>query len=239
MSGKITDILDADDDGVLPSADDVALYLMRNPQFFLDHPDVLDFVNLPERFTGGVVDFQRYQLQRRESEIDELRTCAQDVIETSRTNMSVQTRTHASVLAIMHAATLQQLFRIIADDLPILIDIDVVAVGFEPAPDGTVSVLSEHLRALAPGTVDQIVGKDQDVQLYREFWDDGTVFGSAASLIKSAAIARIKPGIAMPTGLIALGARDATFKPGQGTELFSFLARVIEASVMRLCGEKP
>lgn len=238
MSGKISDILDDEDDGdTTVSADDVAVFLMRNPLFFTEHSELLDYVELPDRFkAGGVVDFQRYQLQRRETEIDELRTCAQDVIETSRSNMSVQTRTHAAVLALLHAGTLPQLYRIIADDLPILLDIDVAAIGFEPSKHANVAVLCEHLRTLPPDTVDAVVGRDQDVQLYREFWDDGTVFGSAAGLVKSAAIARIKPGVAMPAGLVALGARDATFRPGQGTELFAFLARVIEASVMRLSG---
>ena len=131
MSVKITDVLDSDESGVAAiSPDDVALYLMHNPTFFIEHPDVLDCVELPDRFVaGGVVDFQRYQLQRRESEIDELRTCAQDVIETSRSNMSIQTRTHASILALLHASTLEQLYRIVSDDLPILLDVDVACVA--------------------------------------------------------------------------------------------------------------
>ena len=238
MSGEYTGALEDEDLADL-DAEDVAVFMMRNPSFFSDHPELLDHIQLPDRFVvGGVVDFQRYQLQRRESEIDELRTCAQDVIETSRTNMSIQTRTHAAVLAMLHAQTAPQLYRIIADDLPILLDIDVCAVGFEPAENANVAVLSEHLRTLPPGTVDEVVGADQDVQLYREFWDDGTVFGSAAGLVKSAALARIKPGMAMPSGIIALGSRDGTFRPGQGTELFSFLARIVEACVMRLSGDK-
>jgi len=239
MSGPINDAVETEDEdlGSL-DADTVAVYLMHNPHFFTEHPDVLDCVDLPTRFaTDGVVDFQRYQLERRDSEIDELRTCAQDVIETSRSNMSVQTRTHAAVLALLHAQTVQQLYRIASDDLPILLDVDVAVVGFEPSTHANVTVLSEHLRTLPPGTVDSIVGRDQDVQLYREFWDDGTVFGGAAGLVKSAAVARIKPGVAMPNGIIALGARDSTFRPGQGTELFAFLSRVVEACVMRLSGE--
>ena len=108
MSGELSDALDTDDDETVAlSPDDVAVFLMRNPTFFSDHPDVLDYVELPDRFkAGGVVDFQRYQLQRRESEIDELRTTAQDVIETSRSNMSIQTRTRSflSVPAVATAA---------------------------------------------------------------------------------------------------------------------------------------
>ena len=222
MSGELSDARVDDDAAPAIAPDDVAVFLMQNPTFFNEHPDVLDCVELPDRFSttgAGVVDFQRYQLERRDSEIDELRTCAQGVIETSRTNMSVQTRTHAAVLAMLHASTLPQLYHIVCD--------------FEPADDTNVATLSEHLRALPAGTVDSIIGQDQDVQLYREFWDDGTVFGSAAGLVKSAAISRIKPVVTMPTGLIALGTRDETFRPGQGTELFSFLARVIEACVMK------
>jgi len=241
MSVKNTELLDSEDgDRVELNPDDVALYLMQNPSFFIKQPDILDFVELPDRFVaGGVVDFQRYQLQRRESEISELRSCAQDVIETSRSNMSIQTRTHASILALLHATNLEQLYRIVCEDLPILLDVDVAVVGFEPATHDNITFLSEYLRTLPVGTVDAIVGSDQDVQLYREFWDDGVVFGSAAGLVKSAAISRIKPGVSMPNGMIALGARDNTFAPGQGTELFSFLARVIEASVMRLSGAQP
>ena len=112
----------------------VADYLAENPQFFLKYADLLDHMELPSHDTkAGVVDFQRYQLERRNSEIDELRSCAQDVIETSRNNMSVQTRTHAAVLAILHATTPDQLFRIVGEDLPVLLDVDVAVVGFEPA----------------------------------------------------------------------------------------------------------
>lgn len=241
MSVNSRDAHEQHNNGGAPlNSEDVAEFLIQNPTFFGEYPDVLDCIEIPDRFVaGGVVDFQRYQLQRRENEIDDLRTCAQDVIETSRSNMSIQTRTHAAVLALLHATNLQQLYRILSDDLPILLDVDVAAVGFEPAETANVATLSEHLRTLPPGTVDAIIGVDQDVQLYREFWDDGTVFGGAAGLVKSAAISRIKPSLSMPNGLIALGTRGNTFAPGQGTELFSFLARVVEASVMRLSGNQP
>ncbi len=232
-------IVDAEEaaDALDPSIDPDAVetFLISNPGFFNQRPHILDQVELPDRFAGdGVVDFQRFQLQRRDIEIDELRNTAQDVIETSRCNMSIQTRTHASVLALLHAQTPQQLYRIVSDDLPILLDVDAAVVGFEPAQEDNVTILSEHLRTLAPGAVDTILGSDKDVQLYNEFWDDGAIFGSASGLVKSAAVARIKPTIFTPNGILALGARDDTFAPGQGTELFSFLARVIEACVLRL-----
>ena len=59
--------------------------------------------------------------------------------------------------------------------------------------------------------------------------DDGTVFGEAAGLIASAAIARLRPSTVTPQGMLALGARHAgTFHPTQGTDLLLFLARVTQ-----------
>ena len=54
---------------------------------------MLDALAPPARWSGdGVVDMQQYLINRNRSEMDELRDCAQDVIETSRSNMSTQTR---------------------------------------------------------------------------------------------------------------------------------------------------
>jgi uncharacterized protein YigA (DUF484 family) len=71
---------------------DVVEYLRKNPNFFQKHADIMSDIVAPERWTGdGVVDLQRVMLDRNSSELDELRNCAQEVIETSRNNMSIQT----------------------------------------------------------------------------------------------------------------------------------------------------
>jgi hypothetical protein len=46
---------------------------------------------------------------------------------------------------------------------------------------------------------------------------------------RSAAITRLRPGLSTPTGLLALGSRgQGTFSPGQGTELLTFMSRIVE-----------
>ena len=214
----------------------VAEYLERHPEFFRQRPELLAAMEPPDRYGSedAVVDFQRFQIDRRNDELDELRNCAQEVIETSRTNMTIQTRTHAAVVAMMHAREFEQLARIVVDDLPLMLDVDVVSFGFEPAIPPVPALVSGHVRLLPMNTVDMIVGGDQDVSLYKDFMDDGTVFGAAASLVQSAACARIKPGVHMPAGMLALGSRGMVFQPGQGTELISFMARVVEACTMRV-----
>jgi uncharacterized protein YigA (DUF484 family) len=228
----------AGDDPAGVDAESVAAYLGRNPDFFTTRADLLAGLEAPSRWTGdGIVDMQRYLVERHRGEIDDLRNCAQEVIETSRSNMSVQTRTHAAVLAMISASGADALFRVIADDLPLLLDVDVVAMGFEESESPPAAIRSADVRRLAAGAVDTLLGRDQNVRLFREIKDDGTIFGSASGLVRSAALARLRGGRRVPTGLIALGSRGAVFRPSQGTELIGFLARVTESCLYRLAGQ--
>lgn len=228
------------------SEDDVAEYLVANPDFFRDHLEILSFMNMPGRFGqeeapgtpregAQVVDFQQALLNQQKEAVEELRDCVRDVIETSRTNMSVQQRTHAAVLALLSARDFDSLIRAVNDDLARLLDVDIVCVGYEPSDDPLSWLVSPEITDLAPGLVDALLGESGSAKLYRDIADDGSVFGAAAGLVQSAAVARLRPGPRTPVGLMALGSRsDSFFQPGQGTELVVFLARVLENCVDRL-----
>ncbi len=212
----------------------VADYLLQHPEFLNQHPDVLEALSPPARWSGdGVVDMQQYLINRNRSEMDELRDCAQDVIETSRSNMSTQTRTHAAVLALLATRQWDDIVHVVSHDWPLLLDVDVVSMAFEPPTRPDPRLAGAELRTLAAGTIDRLLGDDQDVRLMREINDDGTLFGSGAGLARSAALMRMRPAVSLPSGILALGARDATFHPGQGAELLSFLCRVLEACTAR------
>ncbi len=222
------------------NGEDVRDYLGRHPDFLTAHPELLEALSTPSRWNGdGVVDMQQFMLERLRGEIDSLRGCAQDVIETSRTNMSAQTRVHAAVLALLAAKDFDHLLRTIAEDLPLLLDIDVVAICFETGAADAMAepeLVSPHIRRLEAGRVDDILGRDRDVALFREMEDDGTLFGGGSGLVRSAALSRLRPGTKTPDGLLALGSRGNTFHPGQGTDLITFLGRVIERCIHRLIG---
>lgn len=220
------------------SAEAVAEYLRDHPDFFTDKVDLLTEMQAPDRWSGdGVVDMQRFLAERRLGEIDDLRNCAQEVIETSRSNMSVQTRTHAAILAMLAATDVEQLLRVIDGDLPLLLDVDVVMVGLElpEKPDAAGALwASTDIHRLAEGAADDTLGEGENVRLLKEVEDDGTIFGAAAGLVCSAALARLRPGPGVPGGLMALGSRSGAFHSGQGTELIGFLARVLEFCLHRL-----
>jgi uncharacterized protein len=212
----------------------VAAYLIRHPDFLTDHPELMKALTPPSRWSGdAVVDLQRYMVDMLKNELEDLRNCAQEVIETSRSNMSNQTRTHAAVLALIAAGDLDRLMRIITDDLPVLLDVDVAVVGLE----GFVMTNGgdAEIRKLAPGDVDRLMKSNQEAVLFSSITDDGSIFAHAGALVRSAAVARLQVEPLQAAGFLALGSRhEAAFHGGQGTELLRFLARVIERCLLRI-----
>ena len=209
---------------------DVAQYLLDNPGFFSRNPDVLVQMASPgtER-ADGVVDFQAVMMERLRDEIQNLAACTQDVIETSRTNMTYLTRTHAAVLALLSAQDAAHMARIITDDLPLLLDVEYVAFGFEQDIKAEAALRLPGARMFPFGFIDVQVGEGADVYLMRDMLDDGTIFADDSDTVRSAAIARLRPSAHTAGGLLVLGSTTSgAFHPGQGSDLLNFLARVME-----------
>jgi uncharacterized protein len=216
------------------TSESVAAYLIRHPDFLSDHPELMKALTPPSRWSGdAVVDLQSFMVDMLKNELEGLRNCAQEVIETSRSNMSNQTRTHAAVLALITASDLDRLMRIITDDLPVLLDVDVAVVGLE----GFVMTNGgdAEIRKLAVGDVDRLMKANQEAVLFSSIADDGSIFAHAGDLVRSAAMARLQLEPLQAAGFLALGSRhEAAFHGGQGTELLRFLAGVIERCLLRI-----
>ncbi len=232
MARKRDDALLAD----TPLADErVADYLRRHPDFLIRHPDLALVLSPPSRFDGddGVLDLQLYMIDRLRDEMDDVRGAAEHLITTSRSNMSTQSRTHRAVLELLAADSLEALARVVTDDLPTLLDVDVATLRFELSD----RVLADIPR-IDPGTVFKVVGgPDRDCALSDELPGDPALFGEAADLVRSAAMVRLCPGGASPPGLLCLGSRHGrTFHAGQATDLLNFLGRVVEGCVRRFVG---
>ena len=213
----------------------VADYLRNNPDFLSRNVDIVAGQAAPGRGQqDGVVDMQQFMVARLQEEIESLRGCAQEVIETGRNNMSNQFRTHKAVLSVLAASDFDVALRTITDEWPLLLDVDTIALCFEPAPVPDAGLISSHIQVLETGTVNTLIGDQHDVQLFGRFSGPANIFGSASDLVRSVAISRIYENEYMPTGLLALGSRTPDmFKPGQGTELLAFLTRVLSLVLQR------
>ncbi|MDP6572358.1 MAG: DUF484 family protein [Rhodospirillales bacterium] len=229
MSGKPEDFTE----------EDVAGYLRRNPGFFVKYPEFLEELTPPVRWDGdAVVDLNQVIVKHLRGEIDSLRNTALDLIEISRANMSSQTRTLAAALALLRAGDIEELLRVIGEEMPLILDVDVATVAFEPGQPPPAGLTSPHIGRLPGNGVNSFLGAGRNAVLMDDMLDDGTVFGAGAGLVRSAALARLQPGETTPPGLLALGSREATaFHPGLGSDLVAFLASVLEPCLHKLLEE--
>lgn len=217
-----------------PGEEQVAAFLRDHPDFFVSRSDLLQAMTPPPRWSGDtVVDMQQHMVQTLRGEIAGLRDCANEVIETSRANLAIQSRTHAAALVLIAAPDMDALLHAISDDLPILLDVDVCHLSVEPGPD--LEMMVGGIGRLRAGDADSFLGPSRDVALYREMVDDGTIFGAGAGLVHSAALVRMHYGESGQVGVLAFGCRrEGAFHPGQGTELLRFLGKVVETCLCRL-----
>jgi uncharacterized protein YigA (DUF484 family) len=214
-----------------PSAAQVVAYLRRHPDFLLRHPELLDLQKPPSRHAGdsSVVDFQQAMVEKLRKDVTRLRTEQDEIIANSRDNLGTQERIHKAALALLEAETFEHFIDIITSDLALLLDVDVVSLCIERAKGAAAQSAPEGLEFLAPGAVDRILGKSRQVLLRDETTGDPEIFGAGADLVRSDALLRLHPSPEAPVGLLAFGARHpGYFHHGQGTELLSFLGRIIE-----------
>ena len=217
-----------------PSAAQVIAYLRRHPDFLVRHPELLDLQIAPSRHANGtgVVDLQQAMVEKLRKDVTQLRAQQDEIIANSRDNLGTQERIHKAVLALLEAETFEHFIEIITSDLVLLLDVDVVCLCIERAKAAPRRPALDGLEILAPGAVDRILGKHRQVLLRDETTGDPEIFGAGAELVRSDALVRLHPSPNAPVGLLAFGTRHpGYFHPGQGTELLSFLGRIIEFGI--------
>ena len=195
-------------------ARDVVAYLREHPDFLDRHPDALHLLRAPSRLAGdGVLDFQRFMLERLRGDLTRLQDEQKSLIATSRGNLASQCRVHKAVLAMLRAPSFEHLLQIVTTDLAVLIDVDIITLGVESSASRTPRLPVHGIHLLPSGTVDRLLG-------------------GAAGLVRSQALLRLSFSRSAPIGLMCIGTRTAdTFQPGLGTELLTFLARTLEITI--------
>lgn len=213
-----------------PTADEVELYLRDHPEFLVEHRDLVHLLVPPEARRGdGVVDMQRYMLERVRGDLTKLQTQQNEILATSRSNLTSQGRIHGAILRLLEARTLEELIEIIITDLAVQLDVDAVALGFEAMDRIAGGANRGALKILPKGAIDRFMGGGKDLILLPDAPGEIALFGGASTLVRSQALLRLKFRRDAPLGILACGSRTVgKFHPSQGTELLSFLARAVE-----------
>ena len=217
------------------TAAQVAGYLRRHSTFLADHPEVLDGQQAPGRKHGqGVIDLQQVMVERLRGDLEAAQDGRNQLLATSRSNSAAQSRIHEAAIALMAAPSFEHLIETVTTDLAVLLDIDVVTLGVEQDARKLPPVRMGGIYQLEPNTIDSILGPGRSILLRPETEGYTVLFGAGAGLVASDALIRMTISRTTPPAVLALGSRQAGhFSAGQGTELLTFLGRVLELSIRR------
>jgi uncharacterized protein len=212
------------------AADQVEAYLRRHPDFIAEHPELLDVLTPPMRARGEtVVDIQQVMVERLRGQLREITQMRDDLVTTGRSNLAIQARVHAAILALLRAHSFEEFVETITTDLAVILDLDVVTIGVEQSGDGAAWKPVAGVYCLKTGTIEALLGRAGSLLLREDIVGDPAIFDGAAGLVRSDALIRLSIGKKAPPALLALGSRQTgAFHPGQGTELLGFLSQVLE-----------
>ena len=198
------------------------------------HPDVLAGLLPGEAAPGDkVVDFNRHLIDRLRGTLSQ-RTADRDaLVETSRGNLASQHQVHEATLAMIRAATFDELVWFISRELHDYLHVDVAVLCLDHRsvwPERKV----ESVLLLPAMLLESQFAPGQSVHLGPLNEESEEFFGPATSLIKSQAMVKLDLGGTM-YGMLALGDRDAaTFEPGHATQLVRFMADVLALRIQQL-----
>ncbi|HMB75384.1 MAG TPA: DUF484 family protein [Kiloniellaceae bacterium] len=223
------------------TAKQVAAYLRRHPEFLLEHPSLLDGLEPPTRDHGdGVVDLQQVMVKRLRDEVEKLGGMRDDLLETSRGNANSQDRIHRAIIALLEAPSFERFIECVTTDLAVILDLDLVTIGVEQSDQAFPSHPAPGVYCLDPGQVEALLGPSNRMLLRENVEGEPAIYGSGASLVRSDALIRLAIGEAVPAAILAMASRgEDRFHSAQGTELLSFLARVLEISFRKWLNVAP
>ena len=212
------------------TADQVASYLRSHPEFLIDNPMLLDGLEPPERDQGdGVIDLQHVMVKRLRDEVEGLGGMRDDLLEMSRGNANSQDRIHRAIIALLEATSFEHFIECVTTDMAVILDLDLVTIGVEKAGEAITNPPAPGVYCLEPGQIDALLGPSCRMMLRDNVIGETEIYGSGAALVQSDAVIRLSVGEAVPSAVLALGSRrEDRFHSAQGTELLSFLARVLE-----------
>lgn len=217
---------------------DIRQWLSAHPEFFEGNQDVLDMVvdiianqkNNKPKGDKKIADFQSYFIERLKADKQRVLATTQEIVETSRANMTNQSRIQECVIRLLDAQNLDDLVQVLTMDLAHILGVDICSLVVEI--DGQ-DVDIPHIpysgvRLLPEGTIDQWMDKKR-CSMQSNISGIEAIYGGSASLIQSQLLLRLEITSDTPPALVAFGSRDPDmFEESLGTENILFLAGVIE-----------
>ncbi|MGH8120689.1 MAG: DUF484 family protein [Gammaproteobacteria bacterium] len=211
------------------TAEDVADYLERHPEFFRDRPDLLGRLEVPHLRGGKTVSLVERQVGILREQNQKLRRQLHEMIEIARQNEELARRMHKLALTLMDAAEPADVFSTLYDNLKRNFHADqaVVRLFADPAsadnhPGAEFAGHASAVRELFKTFLEKrepVCGRmKQQQQLF--------LFGAAGKEVASSVMVPLHG----PDwyGILAIGSfNPERFQPGMGVELLANLGEVL------------
>ncbi len=218
------------------TAEQVLTFLKENPDFLSKNEDILAHITPPSvHKSGSVVDFQHFMLNRLKSDKERAIKDRKALIEISRSNMSTLNRIHTAALRILDVRSLEEYLETVITELPLILDVDMVAIILEKGDYELPHHYSNGIRMAEKGVITALL-EGQNFKLQANITNPeyvSSLYGKgAAHLVKSHALVQLQDISKHTPCLVAFASRNPTvFDDTQGTELIRFLTQVIEKTL--------
>jgi len=210
----------------------VAAYLAENPDFFESHADLLTELRVPHA-SGSAVSLIEYQVNMLRKQVRQYRNQLEGLIAVARDNDALNGRLHRLTLALIDAATFDELLNTLQDELHDEFQADAVELRLFSSDD--------VMRQLE--SADHMEAEKSALSAFQDFFDKGQpvcghlqrpqleyLFGPQAEDTRSAALIPLRAEGVM--GMLAIGSRNAErFHPTKGTEFLVRLGEVVSRTL--------
>jgi uncharacterized protein YigA (DUF484 family) len=221
------------------SAEDIAAYLKRNPEFFNDHPELLEDISVPHSI-GGAVSLVEKQVAVLREQNEQTRQRMHELIEIARDNEELAKRMHNLALGLMDAIDPKEIFTLLYKDLAKNFRADGVTVKLFAGPafidtyagPEFVSRESKEQKAF-----NKIIEKRKPISGQLKSKQRKFLFGDEGDKISSAVIVPLHG--ADWGGVLVIGANDPDrFHKSIGVELLANLGEILSFIIKPWVAEK-
>jgi uncharacterized protein YigA (DUF484 family) len=215
----------------------VASYLRKHPDFLINHPDVLETLELNHQ-TGAAVSLIERQIGQLRASNEDLGRQLNRLVQVASQNEKLMSRLHGLTLELMLMGSKQEFFTHLGNSLLNDFNADILQIclfDLETAALAGEDVMGINADDPALEPFRALLEKNQTVCGRLSESKLSFLFGSKARWVQSTAL--IPLGEQGADGMMAIGSSDpARFYPGMGTLFLDLLANVISVT---LASEEP
>ena len=213
------------------SAEELVIqYLKKNKNLFLDHPELLDVLNLPNqnKGSGKIIDLGSYRSKKIKNDYDQLKKQMKEILKAGSSHLVSQKRILKTSLKVLNTKSLAKLIDVIINDLGALLACDTVNCFFT----------NNALRHAGLSQIDNKIAtsyfRDKpQTNLNQNPRGIPLFFPNKSKMIKSYILLKIIYG--SDRFIVAMGSKDINkFTKDQRVDLIEYLIQVIQVKLVDL-----